>query len=386
MTTSAPARNAKNNNPQRKPERTNDTRQNKPAQKPALTNHRNQMHNNPLATPALQAHLRSLKRAEYATKSREDLSPSHSFPAHLRPVHAIGAPGIGHINTARWTEDDLSRVFSLANSIPFHFSLFDLKITSLFHMYAFLFDGARQATHLMARDTTKLDDLVRGKPQVLANRFAIFAYAVYEKIAQTPDLTAITQSTTAAFDYYINTRGQNDQSVKRRIYESSIISAVYEEARIAVKKAKPMNLLPFFDLDFQIQLEEVQDPEKRHQLALELLEQACAPIREKIKKVEANMKNVANKTTGKKQSNAANNAVGGDLSVSTTDKAADSVEDTSINPLIYTEPVAKPAPVISENANTDPSDLTPQTELPESQIQETVVVIDGFQPPAQVAM
>lgn len=122
MTTSAPTRNAKNiNNSQRKPERTNDNRQNKPAQKPALTNHRNQMHNNPLATPALQAHLRSLKRAEYATKSREDLSPSHSFPAHLRPVHAIGAPGIGHINTARWTEDDLSRVFSLANSIPFHF-------------------------------------------------------------------------------------------------------------------------------------------------------------------------------------------------------------------------------------------------------------------------
>lgn len=386
MTTSAPTRNAKNNNnSQRKPERTNDNRQNKPAQKPALTNHRNQMHNNPLATPALQAHLRSLKRAEYATKSREDLSPSHSFPTHLRPVHAIGAPGIGHINTARWTEDDLSRVFSLANSIPFHFSLFDLKITSLFHMYAFLFDGARQATHLMARDTSKLDDLVRGNPQVLANRFAIFAYAVYEKIAQTPDLTAIAQSTTAAFDYYINTRGQNDQSVKRRIYESSIISAVYEEARIAVKKAKPMNLLPFFDLDFQIQLEEVQDPQARHQLALELLEQACAPIREKIKKVEANMKNVANKAAGKKQMSATGNVAGGDLEVPAVDKATDSDEDTSINPLIYTESEAKPAPVISESANTDPSDLF-KVGPTDTVVQETVVVIDGFEAPKQVAM
>jgi hypothetical protein len=220
---------------------------------------------------------------------------------------------------------------------------------------------------------------------VLANRFAIFAYAVYEKIAQTPDLTAIAQSTTAAFDYYINTRGQNDQSVKRRIYESSIISAVYEEARIAVKKAKPMNLLPFFDLDFQIQLEEVQDPQARHQLALELLEQACAPIREKIKKVEANMKNVANKAAGKKQMSATGNVAGGDLEVPAVDKATDSDEDTSINPLIYTESEAKPAPVISESANTDPSDLF-KVGPTDTVVQETVVVIDGFEAPKQVAM
>jgi hypothetical protein len=82
---------------------------------------------------------------------------------------------------------------------------------------------------------------------------------------------------------------------------------------------------------------------------------------------------------------ATGNVAGGDLEVPAVDKATDSDEDTSINPLIYTESEAKPAPVISESANTDPSDLF-KVGPTDTVVQETVVVIDGFEAPKQVAM
>lgn len=300
MTNQSNQRPAKNNQTTRTPERRG--QQPQARQKPALTRRDNNLHNNPFKTPELQARLRSLKRAEYTSKSREDLSPSHTFPPCLAPIHSIGQPGAHHINTARWSEDDLSRVFSLANSIPFHFEPIGLQLSSLFHLYAFLFAGGRQVTTLMIRDAAALDSLVRGKPGVMVNRFAIFAYAVYQKISQTPDLKAIAQSTTAPFDYYILARERREApATRRRIYESGIISAAFEEARKAVKNDTFPNLVPFFDLDYQLNLEEITDQEERVKYMLDLIEEACAPIREKAKKVEENMKQAPKRKADKQQ-------------------------------------------------------------------------------------
>lgn len=391
-----------------------------PRQQQALTagqprQRQDRQHNNPLNTPALQAHLRSLKRVEYKSKTREELTPSHTFPAHLNSIQSIGQPGRDHINTARWTEDDLSGVFSLANGIPFDFSLFDVKIATLFHVYAFLWCGARQPTTLFARDSSSLDSLVRGKPEVLANRFAIFAYAVYQKISQTPDLCAIAQSTNVPFDYYITSRERNDKAGgRRRIYESGVISAAFEEARIAVKKDTYPNLLPFFDLDYQIELEEISDPEARHIRCMELLQQTCAPLREKIKKVEANMKAPAPVKGPKKARGETSNVVIQDEAshIDTTkpqaeqadgervpgapipDRGADFdgvVEPTDFTAMIpvnvsrdadgkqvVTAVEIGDAVEVSTNANTDPGEQAPVPQEDEGQ----VVVLDAFKAPS----
>lgn len=381
----------------------NKPQQNQPRRGSALTTTRRQepLVNNPLGTPALQAHLRSLKRAEYKNKSREELSPSHNFQTRLRDIRHIGRPGLDHINTARWTEDDLSTVFSLANPIPFHFEPFDTKITSMFHMYAFLFSGARQVLHLMTSNASSLDSLVRGKPAVVTNRFAIFAYAVYCKIAQNPDLTAVAQSTTAPFDYYIVKRSQTNPGsmVRSRIYESAVIAGAFEEARKAVIKGEFPNLVPFFDLDYQLDLEEITNKAERVERMKALLEEACAPIREKIKNLESK------KTAPKKAADASAKQQPTPASESNTGAEAVAqapAEDAGLfNQLVYkgepapsqtaadaesgialeqavqsaqpTTAAATETPV-STSANTDPSDLASGAK------EETVLVLDGFAP------
>lgn len=264
--------------------------------------------NTPFNTPQMQARLRSLKRQEYAIKSREDLSPAHAFPGRLRPINAIGQPGLAHINTARWTSDDISRVFSLANPIPFVFEPFGIQISSLFHLYAFLFTGGRQVTHLLATNTATLDQLVHGRPSPMVNRFAIFAYAVYCKIAGSPDLSAIAASTKAPFDYYINGRDGNGGSQPRRVYESAIVSFAYEEARYAVANNTQPELTQFFDLDYQLELEEIEDKDLRRARAMELIKQVCDPIAEKLKIVESKTKKPAAKKAVPPETDAATQA------------------------------------------------------------------------------
>ncbi|MHC5924203.1 hypothetical protein ACYT6T_10570, partial [Streptococcus pyogenes] len=75
---------------------------------------------------------------------------------------------------------------------------------------------------------SSLDGLVRGKPAQMVNRYAIFAWAVYQKLSMSEEFKELTKSLNVPFDYYISAKGgDGEHPRRRRIFESEIIASAY---------------------------------------------------------------------------------------------------------------------------------------------------------------
>ncbi len=382
-------RDSRDNRPQR------DERPRQP-RRPYLEDHSYQGNHAFGDSDLLAKNLRELKRQEYKTKQRDELSPVSSF-APMPPVSRIGRPGVDHINTSCWPQDDLSAAFSVNNAIPFDFPPLGVKISTLFHLFVYLYQGARQTTTLMSSKSQAGQVSLQNGPVTYTNRYAIFAYAVYLKLLQTPVLQDVAKSTTLPFDYYVLARHDGRQE-RRRVAESSIIAAAFKEARLAVKKDRPMNLVPFFDLDYQVELEEIRDHAERFASCVNLINVACLTAKGRLTRAqEQAAANQANKVKPKdEEGSAAPTAVvdasvtdykvmGGDWSKATPEQVA-AAEEAVVGSLLYREedaatqalPVTPEAtanvektslfdpanygtltPVpVSDSANTDPQQLT----------------------------
>lgn len=309
----------------------------------------------------LAKNLRELKRQEYKTKQRDELSPVSSF-APMPSVSRIGRPGVDHINTSCWPQDDLSAAFSVNNAIPFDFPPLGVKIPTLFHLFVYLYQGARQTTTLMSSKSQAGQGSLQNGPVTYTNRYAIFAYAVYLKLLQTPVLQDVAKSTTLPFDYYVLARHDGRQE-RRRVAESSIIAAAFKEARLAVKKDRPMNLVPFFDLDYQVELEEIKDHAERFASCVNLINVACLTAKGRLARAqEQAAANKAGKGKPKDEEGSAAptdvvdasvtdyKAMGGDWSKATPEQTA-AAEEAVVGSLLYREDAAAQALPAAPEAN-----------------------------------